>query len=539
VAGLRRQLRGDLDNIVLMALRKEPERRYATVGDLRDDVRRYLDGLPVRARPATWRYRTGKFVGRHAGAVLATAATLALVIGLVAWYTARLAGERDRAQGQFERAELARDFLVKTIEQSNPLRQVGAAGQPTVADLLRSARDRLESELGDQPELQAEMGIAVGKALSGLGETKAALELFQKSTDQFRRLQATGTLTFASALYQLGTSRSDVGDFKGGEAAFRESMAVLESLPASAEVSRRLILVRTGLANILQRAGRAAEAVPIREALLAEHRQLLGDPDHPDLASDWYNLAIDYLSVERYADAEQPLREAERLLVKAYGESDPRLLHVWLQLNGYFIRRGKFDASAEYDQKCDRLLAGDRYANTHPLRGSLYLARGRRLLFMGDTAAITWARKAVDVYRGGQHFALGGALYGLGRTLLAYGRYREAAAAFAESEAVHQKLFGADAGDTRFPRVGRAVARWRLTGDPRHLEGAVETASAMLQGPPDDVSLLAEAAAWIATDLEPRDPARAAEWRAHAEQALAATYPPGHPWRTSLAGTRR
>jgi serine/threonine protein kinase len=73
VAGLRRQLRGDLDNIVLMALRKEPERRYATVGDLRDDVRRYLDGLPVRARPATWRYRTGKFVGRHAGAVLATA----------------------------------------------------------------------------------------------------------------------------------------------------------------------------------------------------------------------------------------------------------------------------------------------------------------------------------------------------------------------------------------------------------------------------------------------------------------------------------
>jgi hypothetical protein len=158
---------------------------------------------------------------------------------------------------------------------------------------------------------------------------------------------------------------------------------------------------------------------------------------------------------------------------------------------------------------------------------------------MGDTAAITWARKAVDVYRGGQHFALGGALYGLGRTLLAYGRYREAAAAFAESEAVHQKLFGADAGDTRFPRVGRAVARWRLTGDPRHLEDAVETASAMLQGPPDDVSLLAEAAAWIATDLEPRDPARAAEWRAHAEQALAATYPPGHPWRTSLAGTRR
>ncbi|HET8622187.1 MAG TPA: serine/threonine-protein kinase, partial [Gemmatimonadales bacterium] len=148
VAALRRQLRGDLDTIVLMALRKEPERRYASVADFRDDVHRYLDGRPVRARSTTWRYRTGKFVQRHTGGVLAAAATIALVVGLVAWYTVRLAGERDRARSQFERAELARDFLVKTIEQSNPLRQMGEPGQPTVADLLHSARNRLESELG-------------------------------------------------------------------------------------------------------------------------------------------------------------------------------------------------------------------------------------------------------------------------------------------------------------------------------------------------------------------------------------------------------
>ncbi|HET8625514.1 MAG TPA: tetratricopeptide repeat protein, partial [Gemmatimonadales bacterium] len=310
-------------------------------------------------------------------------------------------------------------------------------------------------------------------------------------------------------------------------------------LPASEQVTRRRILVRTGLANILQRAGRGAEAVPMREAILAEHRELLGDAEHPDLAADWYNLAIDYISVERLAEAEQPLREAERLLVKAYGESDPRVIPVWLQLGGYLIRRGKLDESAEYARKAEGLLAGDRYAETHPLRGALYQLRARRLLFLGDTGAIAFARNAVDIYRRGKHFALGGALYGLGRTLLAYGRDREAAATFAEAEPVLTKLHGADAGETRFAHVGQAIARWRLSGDPERLKDAVETASAMLGGSPDDASLLAEAAAWIAADLEARDATAAVEWRAHAERALAAVYPAEHPWRTSLAGTRR
>jgi len=537
-AGLRRQLRGDLDNIVLTALRKEPERRYASVRDLQDDVHRYLEGRPVSARPATWGYRTGKFVRRHARGVAAAAATLSLVVALVGWYTVRLAGERDRARAQFERAELARDFLVGVIEQTNPLRQVQSAGQPTVSDLLRSARDRLQTELVGQPELQAEMGIAVAKALHGLGETAAALELLQKSTDQLRRLQATNTVRFGEGLSKLGTMRSDMGDLTAGGAAFRESIAVLESLPASAEVGRQLILARTGLANLLQRAGRAAEAVVLREAILEAHLQLLGDPEHPDLAWDWYNLAIDYQSVGRFADAEAPLRAAERLQVAAYGESDPRLMYVWLQLSSFLALRGEFHASAEYDRKSEGLL-GDRYADTHPLRGALHRIRARRLLFLGDAGAIASARKAVEIYRRGQHFALGSGLAVLGTALLVDRRFREAADVFAEAHAVQQKLKGAEAADTRLQRVGRAVARWRMSDDADQLEDAVATVSAMLPGGQGEAIYLADAAAWVAAALATKEPARAAEWRAHAEQALAAVYPAGHPWRTSLAGTRR
>src|SRR5262249_13273995 len=78
---LRRALRGDLDTIVLKALAKEPTRRYATAAELGDDVRRYLDGVPVRARPQTRAYRAAKFLRRHLAASIALAVAFALTLG--------------------------------------------------------------------------------------------------------------------------------------------------------------------------------------------------------------------------------------------------------------------------------------------------------------------------------------------------------------------------------------------------------------------------------------------------------------------------
>ena len=104
---LRRALRGDLDNIVLKAMQKEPARRYATAAELADDVGRYLDGRPVHAQPDRRAYRAAKFVRRHRLAVTAAAAAVvALTAGLaVALWQARVArAERELAQRRFSEA---------------------------------------------------------------------------------------------------------------------------------------------------------------------------------------------------------------------------------------------------------------------------------------------------------------------------------------------------------------------------------------------------------------------------------------------------
>ena len=113
-------LRGDLDVIVMKALAKEPGRRYPTAAALADDLRRYLDGLPVEARPATARYRVGRFVRRHRAGVLGAAAAVVAVVAVSGVAFARVAAERDRAETALGETEEAFSFLEETLTLGSP-----------------------------------------------------------------------------------------------------------------------------------------------------------------------------------------------------------------------------------------------------------------------------------------------------------------------------------------------------------------------------------------------------------------------------------
>jgi eukaryotic-like serine/threonine-protein kinase len=167
---LRRQLQGDLDNIVLMALRKEPQRRYASAEQFSEDLRRHLKGLPVIAREDTVRYRLSKFVRRNrTGVTVSTLIGLLLLAFLITTLVqaTRIRRERDRVKLERDKAEKVSAFMVDLFKVNNPSESKG--NTVTARELLDRGAEKIAQELKDQLEAQARLTRAMGDAYLSLG----------------------------------------------------------------------------------------------------------------------------------------------------------------------------------------------------------------------------------------------------------------------------------------------------------------------------------------------------------------------------------
>ncbi len=277
-----RQLRGDLDNIVLMAMRKEPDRRYASVQQLSDDVLRHLEGRPVLARRDTFGYRTGKFVRRHrAAAAAAVLVMAALGAGFVMTvHQKRLAEiQRGRADRRFNDVrKLAGSFLfefhdaIENLPGSTPARAL-------VVKRGLEYLDSLAEESGGDPGLRRELATAYQKvgAVQGdrgsanVGDTKGSLRSFRKALAMREILAAespgnseiAGEL--AASLDSVGDALAQTGDEAGAYAAFRRALRVREAMVAG---DPRAAATRRALATSYHRiAGHLADRGEYREAL--------------------------------------------------------------------------------------------------------------------------------------------------------------------------------------------------------------------------------------------------------------------------------
>lgn len=151
-----RRLRGDLDTIVMKALSAEPEQRYASVDALAEDLRRWRDTRPIRARAPTLRYRAGRFIARNRwGVAAASALVLALAGGM-----AGIAWQGEQARRQAERAELTRQFLRDVFSEANPLHRGGR--QSSIEGVLRDAAQQARERFAARPDMQVDTLRLVG-----------------------------------------------------------------------------------------------------------------------------------------------------------------------------------------------------------------------------------------------------------------------------------------------------------------------------------------------------------------------------------------
>ncbi len=281
---LRRRLAGDLDNIVLMALRKEPQRRYASVEQFSEDISRHLENRPVIARPDTRAYRTAKFIQRYKAGVAAAALVFLVLSGGIAatlWqaHVARL--ERDRARVEKIKADRINSFMQELLGFSAGRYFYGnntKGPKATLVDVLNDAAARVETELADQPEVRAAMQRTIGDFYA---EDATKLDLAERhlraALETDLKIYGPAHRETARALDSLGLVRMYLGDYAGAESFFRRALAIYRNLPKDADFDMEwYVATVSNLTLVLRNEGRYDETESLYREGLAWGSRLSG-----------------------------------------------------------------------------------------------------------------------------------------------------------------------------------------------------------------------------------------------------------------------
>ncbi len=399
---LRRTLRGDLDRIVLKAMAKDPAERYGTVAELATDLRLYLAGQPVRARAQTWRYRTGKFLRRHAASASVAGAFLALLIAFavnMAVQRQQLAAEKKRVTAERDRAQAVEKFLIEDVFR---VATPGDAERITARQILDTGAKGLDDNQDLPTATLATLLDATGRVYLGLGLRDEAVPRLERALELRRGLQPADELAVAESLNNLSGPVRKRGEIDRAELLLREAAAIQRAARGRGEGDP--VVLGTTLANLgalLQDRGKTDEARALYEEAIALKRSVLAD-DSPEVARTRNLLATLLLERGDYAHAEPLLRSV--LAVRRQQEGRNADEELATSLNNLALacwEQGKL-AEAESLHREDMALRQRIYATVPAKLGLGLLTEGVLAASQGHAEAAQEAlREALAIYQGG------------------------------------------------------------------------------------------------------------------------------------------
>ncbi|MEA3196666.1 MAG: eukaryotic-like serine/threonine-protein kinase, partial [Gammaproteobacteria bacterium] len=485
---LRARLSGDLDAIVAMAMRKEPDRRYPSVEALADDLNRHLLGQPVRARHGDWRYNTTKFLRRHLLAVAGVAAAflgLALFGGAMFWQTHRIEMARDATAQERDRAQQVSAFLVDVFSQADPFNAQGK--EPTAKDLLDRGAEKISGNSNLQPEVRAQLLESIGLAYRRQGLSERAIPLFEQAVAIRRQERPLDNGHVAVALANLARALTDASHLISAEAYLEQAVALSESGGNAQATATADILVQFGnfaldaksdparASELFGKAvkiyrssiggqnlqvaaalnGLAAAAVWADDYPLAEHYQREAmaifqatvSRNHPDNAVALATLGYILTQRGKYAEAEQVLNEALQIERNVFGTDNPRIAAIEADLGILYDREGDMSRAIAATQSAVKITR-DRRGPTHYMVGYYLDALTNLFLKANDLqSAETDARQALAVYAQAlpaRHLYVASAHQLLGEVLLRRGSLTAAEAELRAALDMNAGLAGAD-----------------------------------------------------------------------------------------------
>ena len=443
---LRRVLSGDLETIMLKALRKEPERRYASVAALADDVRRFRSHLPVLAQKDSVRYRLARFTRRH---TIPVAAALLLGVGLVAasiisttMYLKADSAMRE-SETQRETADRVNRFLQDMLASIDPQFARGR-DVSVIRQVVDEAAERLDADLGDLPDVAAPLHLTIGQVYAAIADPERAEHHLRRAIDL--RVEASGAANLAATdgMLELATLFRDFSRYDDAEPLYRSALTIRERALGADHLDVAAVLSSAGYHYQLTGEYETAESF-YRRALRLRTEQL-GD-DHPDVAETLNYLGQHLMYQNRHSEADAPLRRSITILRTSRGDDDLALVDplgnraVWLQ------RDGQLDEAERHLQEAITIAASQLEAD-HPTLTNLRAKLANLFTRQGDfDAAKALYREILTTeirVLGEMHSEVGTSTNNLASVLRATGELEDATVLFARAADIYRASLGND-----------------------------------------------------------------------------------------------
>lgn len=393
---LNKRLLGDIDAIVMRALRKEPQHRYSSVERLVEDIRHHLSNEPVQARQGNWVYYSQRFVRRHFAAVGASAGFVMFVIAVAIVMSIQrqdIARALDRATVDRERAEKVSDFMLKVFTAADPFTNVGQ--EPTASMLLDKAAKQIQGDLNQQPDVHARLLEAIGRSFRRMGQPDRAIPYLQDSLSIQRKLTRPDESALGSIVTEIAVALRLSGRMEESDRYFSEALEISRQSKDQRSLSHAQLLVELGrLENMRSRTTQALEHLNLALELTRE----IKGPRDPEVAAILAEISNSLVWSEDLAGAERVAREA----VDIYRSEPP--LHPDRVMADYCLAdilfyRGHVDEAAPL---FERTLVAQRqlYGSANSIVAATLASLAQvRLAQNNTTAAERLIREALQAHR--------------------------------------------------------------------------------------------------------------------------------------------
>jgi len=367
---LSRQLLGDIDSIVLRALRKEPQHRYSSVEQLAADVARHLANEPVHARQGNWLYYSQRFTKRHTTGVVASVCLLIFIVGVAIVMSVQrqqIAAALERATQDEERAETVSEFMLNVFSAADPY--VHAGKEPTARSLLEEAAHRIQNDLDQHPVVRARLLEAIGRSYQRMGHAERAIPYLEESISIQRKFDSRGT-RLASALMELAIAQRETARYEQSDQTFSEALELVRSMGETRTEARAQLLVDIGRLEMIR--SNVDQAERYFTSSLKLMRELRG-PRDPEVGAILSELATVMTWKNELEQAEIYARQAAEAYARM-PETHPDRVIVERTLAQILYHRNRFSESGplfERTLRTQRLLYGSQNAAVAETLGAL------------------------------------------------------------------------------------------------------------------------------------------------------------------------